>query len=397
MTRKPTVCKDCGKLLTEEQLSLQRNRCDICRKEKTRIDSNNRQLAKNLKKYKDRTDMLECKECGWKVEQTGNLYQHIKMHGFTKESYCEKFNCTKDDLFGKIAKIVFSEKVKGDLNPAYQHGGKYSSLSKKFIKYENIDEKEKEEKIKIVIDKISDSIITNGNNSTTLLYWLKQGYSEDEAIEKLSERQTTFSKKICIEKYGEIDGLKRWEERQRIWLNAYNDKTEEEMKIINKKKSPTLENFINKYGEEVGIERFEKWASQFKGVSTVSQDLFWDIIHSLPEDIIELCYFHNLNHEYNMCGKMLDFFIEKYNINIEFNGDYWHANPNKYKEDYVLKLPRGVCMTAKEIWERDEKRKQKLIEYLPSLKIIEVWESDYMNNPKETLERILNEIKLKTK
>ncbi len=52
-------------------------------------------------------------------------------------------------------------------------------------------------------------------NSNQIGYWLKQGYSEEEAIEKVKERQSTFTLEKCIQKYGEIEGRKRFEERQK--------------------------------------------------------------------------------------------------------------------------------------------------------------------------------------
>jgi hypothetical protein len=77
--------------------------------------------------------------------------------------------------------------IKGSKNPGYQHNGKYSSLSDNFIG----DKAKKQE----VIEKISKSNKENGNNDCTIIYWTNRGYSEFEAKEKISERQSTFSLK----------------------------------------------------------------------------------------------------------------------------------------------------------------------------------------------------------
>ena len=37
-----------------------------------------------------------------------------------------------------------------------------------------------------------------------LKYWLKQGFNKQAALLKVKERQTTFSKTICIKKYGRV-------------------------------------------------------------------------------------------------------------------------------------------------------------------------------------------------
>lgn len=71
----------------------------------------------------------------------------------------------------------------------------------------------------------------------TKYYWLEQGYSEKEAIKKVTERQTTFSKEICIEKYGEKEGLKIWQDRQDKWQHTLNKKPNYEKNRINKNKN----------------------------------------------------------------------------------------------------------------------------------------------------------------
>ena len=54
-------------------------------------------------------------------------------------------------------------------------------------------------------------------NTTQIGYWLKKGYTEKESKERIKERQLTFTLEKCIQKYGEIDGLKIWTERQKNW------------------------------------------------------------------------------------------------------------------------------------------------------------------------------------
>jgi len=57
-------------------------------------------------------------------------------------------------------------------------------------------------------------------------------------------------------KYGLDKGLKIWEERQDKWQKTLNNKTEEEINLINSKKSLSLASFIRKYGNEIGLERW---------------------------------------------------------------------------------------------------------------------------------------------
>lgn len=73
---------------------------------------------------------------------------------------------------------------------------------------------------------------------------------------------------------------------------------------------------------------------------------------------------------------------------IEYNGDYWHANPNKYNKDFIIERSK---QKAEDIWKRDEYRisKFKSIGY----EVLVVWESEYKANPKETINIIRKRIK----
>lgn len=63
-------------------------------------------------------------------------------------------------------------------------------------------------------------------DSTTsrIEYWVKKGYSIEESRQKVSERQKTFSKDLCIKKFGYIKGVEIFEERQKKWINTLKSK-----------------------------------------------------------------------------------------------------------------------------------------------------------------------------
>jgi hypothetical protein len=68
-------------------------------------------------------------------------------------------------------------------------------------------------------------------------FWTEKGLSESNARIKLSEFQTTFSKSLCIEKYGLEDGMRIWTERQLRWQESLYSKSENEIKDINRRKN----------------------------------------------------------------------------------------------------------------------------------------------------------------
>jgi G:T-mismatch repair DNA endonuclease (very short patch repair protein) len=76
---------------------------------------------------------------------------------------------------------------------------------------------------------------------------------------------------------------------------------------------------------------------------------------------------------YNIGRKIFDFKIEKTNILIEVNGDFWHANPKLFSSNDLVNFPTKPVL-AKEIWEKD-KHKQ-LIAEQKGYKVIYIWESE---------------------
>ena len=104
-------------------------------------------------------------------------------------------------------------------------------------------------------------------------------------------------------------------------------------------------------------------------------------------------YYETLNYEYKVQSAAikyfkLDFYDKTKNLVIEFLGDYWHANPDKYKSDDIINR-HGTYVNVNSIWEADESRKNIIKETLNNPIYIEIWESDWNNNPDKIIEEIL--------
>jgi hypothetical protein len=203
---------------------------------------------------------------------------------------------------------------------------------------------------------------------TKIEYYTKRGFTEEEGRKKISEIQNRFSLDKCIEKHGKEDGKKKWLDRQEKWTKTLDLKSDDEKIEINRKK------MMNQ-----------------SGYSKISQDLFWKIYEKFKDNNIKfqelnsemVQYDTNLKKHYRY--DYVDFTKKKI---IEFNGDFWHCNPQKYSESYSHNI---LNKKASEIWENDEMKKIWIENRGYQLFI--VWESDYRKNPKETLERCLNFIK----
>lgn len=205
---------------------------DDCYNELKRVNK----IKKSRQTFTDPKYYVECMLCGYRSK---NIQRHIKCdHNLSTKEYKKQFG---------VSSVVCEDSVEnfttfecGDKNPAYRHEGKFSSLSKNFHKYNNLDETEVTEKINAVSKKIGISNKHNGNNSTTISYWLDKGYSQEEAEIMLSERQTTFTLDKCIERHGPIDGLMIWQDRQERWQETLNSKSQDEIDKINAKKSSKI-------------------------------------------------------------------------------------------------------------------------------------------------------------
>lgn len=196
---------------------------------------------------------------------------------------------------------------------------------------------------------------TKSNNTNIEYYLEKTNGNLEEAEKLLKERQSTFSLKKCIEKYGEEEGLKRFNTRQEKWQNALNLKSLEEIERINRKKI-----FKNSY-------------------SRMSQELFWILYNKIINDFKDIYFatlqkeMHEKNNEYihifeDKSVAFLDFYIKDLKLIIEFDGVYWHSSPEKQISDRI--------------------REQKLINdgYI----IYRVSEKDWLDNKNNIIEGCLN-------
>lgn len=199
---------------------------------------------------------------------------------------------------------------KQNKNPFKNHNGKYSPFCKNSVNYN----KESLEKA-----------IKNRSYTTTLDYWIKKGFSEVEAKQIISKRQSTFSLEKCIEKFGKEEGLKIWNKRQEKWQNTLNLKSDSEKEKISFKKAagtgkidkekPCFLYYIHFYNENLNFWKI--------GITTQSLEKRLRLKH--------LCENNNLNYsiifkkQYSNCSEahyfehkfLKNFFDDRIKIDID--------------------------------------------------------------------------------
>ena len=234
----------------------------------------------------------------------------------------------------ELCNIVFKNDEEAEMayskmknkNPFTGHTGKFSPYSKNFCGYKGKTDEEIEH-LRLKAAKHDNK----GRNTNQVEYWIKKGFSEEEAKIKVSERQRTFTLEKCIEKYGEEEGTRRWQERQKKWLKNYKK-----------------QNFSN-----------------------ISQELFWSIYDKMKDLNLDIRFATiNENKEKDTSGKnneflvktkksyvKPDFIVLNYKKVIEFDGDYWHgqARGNKHRDSVRDETLSEMGYQVLHVLERDFK------------------------------------------
>lgn len=238
------------------------------------------------------------------------------------------------------------------------------------------------------------------SNTNTFEYKAdKYGITEDEFKQYNQSRSTTL--KNMVARHGEIEGMDRWIrycERQKF--------------------TTTLEYFVEQYGEELGELRWNQFCTargNSNNIEFIKQK--YNISHTDAEILLanrrstNASYVSNSEKQFirsviDIIGNdvysclttqfcIWDTVVNKaafYDLTstakmkiIEYNGDYWHANPLKYSADYVIKQSG---LSASEIWENDRAKKESAERR--GFSVFTVWESEYLNDRVGTLKKITN-------
>jgi hypothetical protein len=345
MSERIVVCEICGK----EFLANHWKRKICFDPECTRLRTLKYMSGYVDAKNKNKPNSIACKICGMSCNRQISPGHLRAKHNLSLEEYKLQFKLKTEDLFCEEILKDYSDKVKGDKNPAFNHGGKFSPFSKNFINYD-------EEKMKATREKATQTKRNNPQKENTKIeYYLLRGFSEEEAKEKLTERQTTFTLRNCIKKYGDIEGLKQWQTRQDKWQANLKSKSDDEIKRINKAKMFTKGRTISNKEKEIVNYLLDKGYEVEQQFSIKTSLRTWWIYD-----------------------------IKIGNKIIEFNGDYFHCNPKKYNEDFYNKT---LKMTAKEKWRRDKLKIEEAVKN--GFTVYEIWESDYKDNKELELQKCL--------
>jgi hypothetical protein len=274
-----------------------------------------------------------------------------------------------------------------------------------------------------------------------------QAYPDATVVDPEISKKTSITLDNMISKYGETDGRSRWEHyrEKQAYTNSLEYKrdnhgwTEEEYKEYNRSRSVTVDNMVAKHGLEEGLRRWDDYCEKQRitksreyVIEKHGQEFWYDLCKKKAHTVENTAVRYSLTYDdaakklaaryrLSYCSKLETEFINAltdslgplehtslhkpygrwnrqgngyvvYDIKhgdciIEFNGDYWHANPAIYEStDLIRNVP------ARDIWEKD-RQKREIAEQV-GLRFLVVWEKDYLEDKqkviKETVEWMLN-------
>lgn len=269
--------------------------------------------------------MFECKICEYK-ETDGILNaktKHLRTHKLTNTQYNKKFKIKRPSVWSKYYWMSIGLSVEESVIKVREYQQSNSSKHVNNIKPEH-------------------SIFNKA-------YWIKKGYTNEAAIEevrKLQAKNSSKSKKFKGKNHTKKSRLK--------------------ISKSSKARAGTI-------GKENMIARFGPNRSYSMSNSEIN------CLNELEK------YIGCIQRQVNIHGFNVDGLIDQ--LVIEFKGDYWHANPIKYKDDAII-----TGKTAKEIQQADYARRSAIKSY--GYDVYEIWEYDWNNNKNKIITEICSQVEL---
>jgi hypothetical protein len=205
--------------------------------------------------------------------------------------------------------------------------------------------------------------------NTTLEYYTNKGLSHAEAAIELNKRQSTFSLEKCILKYGDVEGRKRFYDRNKKWLDTLSNKPQDELDDIKMRKCRNLPRF-----------------------SKESKDFFDSVMNEIGDLNMDVYYGSN---EMVLWDRVLkapffyDFAIPEIKVIIEYNGSTFHPNVQLLSKS---ELNEWKCPFTKQNAEEKHKKDEYKNNFARSLgyDVIVVWDSDEFEYKKNKCIELIN-------
>lgn len=246
--------------------------------------------------------------------------------------------------------------------------------------------------------------MTNGNSRTTASEFDRKSrspYCVEFYIRKHPNKTIEECEQLRKEFHDKLKTCRKRENNKaciEYWRSHYPDKSEEEVDKMYREfqgsNAVTLDRYKKKYGDELGVEKFNE--RQRSWLTAVYLNMAINGDGRSPQSkfavhcISEVC--KHLGIEYPKREKYISNGIDNFaydfcykNKIIEFNGDYWHGNPQVYTGDQINKTTKEKY---KDVWARDKYKKSVAERY--GYKVLYIWELEYNKCPEAAIKKCID-------
>jgi len=176
------------------------------------------------------------------------------------------------------------------------------------------------------------------------------------APEVIEKRTNTLIKRYGVDNiYKNQDFIKNHSLNDAIYMERYGKTRKEYFSDVMKKL----------WSDPIQREKWLNSSSFFKGGSSKQELTLGDSLERLK---------YKFTTQFTIIQKRFDFAINK--LLIEYNGDYWHANPKIYKKGDIINYPGRKGTHVEEVWLYDGLKKA--IAEEKGYQVLYIWERDWM-------------------
>jgi hypothetical protein len=299
--------------------------------------------------------MKKCNYCNKEVE--GNFNHHVRWE-------CDKYKEIINSIEKKDLMEMYYEKEMTIEEIKDFYGFSHQTVINRLFKKFNIKKR-----------KLNDTTLTkNRLKKQSKTNQERYGYAHN--FEKDSSSRKKWEKRLLEE-----EGIENVFQRE--------DVKEKTKKTLIKRYGKTHPMFVDEFKDKMIQTKIER--DSFGSFRGSQSELQKDVINELRKnfDNVKTEYFIFVDDEnINRSWFSYDVLINN-KIIIEVNGDYWHCNPKFYKENDIIKFPRGM-RKVKDVWEEDNLK----IDFAKRKKfsIFVLWENNLKEDFNGTIKKILNEI-----
>lgn len=209
---------------------------------------------------------------------------------------------------------------------------------------------------------------------------------EKYGVDNISQSDTIKQKKknTMLQNYGYINNFCNSDIHKKALNNIDYEKSYETMLItLQEKYGVNNVSQIPGIGNKIGLTKHQNynlfWSEYKKEINNKILEEARKLIKHTNISKLEI-RIHEILNDLNISytankfihGNNFDLIFDN-KIILEINGDYWHANPIKYKKNDLIKYPGNNFKTAFQIWERDRIKKEKVEN--KGYKVHYIWES----------------------